>query len=337
MGSIPATTPIPSTPIAANRPADRAARPAARAPAGLLGVLGALGLLGILATVFLVSAGAASGPSQYVPARSGGWPALARGSAAGPGHRAQQRRLPDADAAHVRELSARADGGARDCRSRRSPARSCWPTRSCCSGRRCSPRTSSATWRSRDWARCTAWTPTRTSPPKRPPTPAYHFIGWPFLQLPLRPAVHAAELRDRAARAGGRAVGVQGAGGRLEPRRGRARWRARPARLGHSPGWAAAFVGLNPVLLVLAVGGAHNDTLLAARARGRARAERGHDGPHARGPLSATAALAAGVGVKVTAGLVLPFLVLAAPRRAASAGGWRSARARPCWGSRSWG
>ncbi|MGA8364173.1 MAG: hypothetical protein WB709_06600, partial [Solirubrobacteraceae bacterium] len=39
-----------------------------------LRALGAMGLCGILASVFLLSAGAASGPSQYVPARTGGWP-----------------------------------------------------------------------------------------------------------------------------------------------------------------------------------------------------------------------------------------------------------------------
>jgi hypothetical protein len=85
MGSIPATTPIPSARIAAETPGDRGARPAARAPAGLIRALGALGLLGILTTVFLVSAGAASEPSQYVPARSGGWPAWLAGPLRGLG------------------------------------------------------------------------------------------------------------------------------------------------------------------------------------------------------------------------------------------------------------
>src|SRR4029077_2347715 len=36
--------------------------------------LGALGLLGGVATVFLLVAGTAGEPSQYVPGRSGGWP-----------------------------------------------------------------------------------------------------------------------------------------------------------------------------------------------------------------------------------------------------------------------
>jgi hypothetical protein len=46
---------------------------------GVVRALGALGLLGIVATVFLVSAGAASAPGQYVPAREGGWPAWLAG------------------------------------------------------------------------------------------------------------------------------------------------------------------------------------------------------------------------------------------------------------------
>jgi hypothetical protein len=86
-------------------------------------------------------------------------------------------------------------------------------------------------------------------------------------------------------------------------------------KLGHSRRWVAAFVGLNPVLLVLAVGGAHNDTLivmmLAAALTLTASAS-----PRFR---AAAAALVVGVGIKVTAGLVLAFLVLAPPR-------WRERR-----------
>ena len=82
-------------------------------------------------------------------------------------------------------------------------------------------------------------------------------------------------------------------------------------RDGRSPQVAAAFLGLNPVLLVFAVGGAHNDLItlvllgvalmLTAGAKPRFRA--------------AAWPLAAAVGFKVSAGLLLPFLVLA-PRTA---------------------
>ncbi|HXM87591.1 MAG TPA: hypothetical protein VN889_08140, partial [Solirubrobacteraceae bacterium] len=51
------------------------ARPANEArPSRAARALGLLGLLGVIVTVFLTSAGAAGEPSQYVPARSGGWP-----------------------------------------------------------------------------------------------------------------------------------------------------------------------------------------------------------------------------------------------------------------------
>jgi uncharacterized membrane protein len=88
-------------------------------------------------------------------------------------------------------------------------------------------------------------------------------------------------------------------------------------RLGRPPLQAAMFYGLNPLVLVLAVGGAHNDLLmglfvllalwlvLAARAR------------------LALVALAGAVAVKLTALLLAPFLLTAAgarSRQAAAAG-----------------
>jgi hypothetical protein len=79
------------------------------------------------------------------------------------------------------------------------------------------------------------------------------------------------------------------------------------ASLGRSATAAAAFVGLNPVLLVLAVGGAHNDTLLLMFLA-LALALTAGSAPKLR---AGAGALVAGVGVKITAGLLLPFLVLA--------------------------
>ena len=79
-------------------------------------------------------------------------------------------------------------------------------------------------------------------------------------------------------------------------------------RLGRSPAAAAAFVGLNPVMLVYAVGGAHNDTLivalLAAAVLLAVAARYGR----------AVATLAVAAGMKASAALVIPFLVLE-PRR----------------------
>jgi alpha-1,6-mannosyltransferase len=73
---------------------------------------------------------------------------------------------------------------------------------------------------------------------------------------------------------------------------------------------AAAFLGLNPILLTLTLGGGHNDTLLvlllaAALALSAATVPRNG---------RAIWALVAAAGVKLSAGLTLPFLILA-PRR----------------------
>ena len=111
--------------------------------------------------------------------------------------------------------------------------------------------------------------------------------------LPLRAAVHARKLRDRAAGARRRTVGAQGGRGAgslgavalIARAAGRARWVARCAR---------CFVGLNPVLLELAVGGAHNDTLVLGFLAVALAAHR-----RSRPALRAGAlALAAGVGIK---------------------------------------
>jgi hypothetical protein len=83
------------------------------------------------------------------------------------------------------------------------------------------------------------------------------------------------------------------------------------SRLGHSGRWAAAFVGLNPVVLALTVGGAHNDTLIML-SFALALALTAATEPRLR---SAAAALVAGVGVKISAGLLVPFLALAPRER----------------------
>jgi hypothetical protein len=64
------------------------------------------------------------------------------------------------------------------------------------------------------------------------------------------------------------------------------------------------------VLLVLTVGGAHNDTMLLAALAGALLLSAGAS-PRLR---AAAGALVAGVGIKVTAGVALPFLVLAPAR-----------------------
>ncbi len=180
--------------------------------------------------------------------------------------------------------------------------------------------------RSRGWARCTGSTRTRTSPPKRPTDPVFPFVGWPFQHSPYGPLFTLAQLRARAAGAGRRAVGVQGARRRLEPRRGRADRAAPPRALGRSAELGGRVRRPEPG----AAGAGRRRSAQRHAAAAGAGAGAGADAPaRPRGGLGIRAppraALAAGVGVKVTAGLVLPFLVLASPRcaraRAGGAGG----------------
>jgi hypothetical protein len=157
--------------------------------------------------------------------------------------------------------------------------------------------------------------------------PVFGFIGWPFQHSPYGPLF---TLASYAAAPLGLAGGLWVLKGLSAAASLGAVWLTARAvqRMGRSPAFAVAFLGLNPVLLVLAVGGAHNDTLLllalslalmlsagAAEGGAAAPARRVDAGPETDGmpraqPRAAALALAGGVGVKLTAGLVLPFLIL---------------------------
>ena len=89
--------------------------------------------------------------------------------------------------------------------------------------------------------------------------------------------------------------------------------------LGRDPAFAAALVGLNPLVLVHVVGGAHNEALavlltavgiVVALGSGQARDRR---------PELGVGTAAAAVGIKASAGLVVPFMVARARER------WRRA------------
>jgi len=176
-----------------------------------------------------------------------------------------------------------------------------------------------------------------------PTDPIYPFVGWPFQHSPYGPLFTLASYATAPLGLAGelwalKAVAVAGSLAAVA-------LTARAAgALGGSRRFAAAFLGLNPVMLELAAGGAHNDTLVLAflagalvltagaskvtSASGAAPAGAMSDsaGDGARtGASRATGnagrppryragalALAAGVGIKVTAGIVLPFLVLGA-------------------------
>jgi hypothetical protein len=273
--------------------------------------LGVLGLVGFVVCAFLVSAGAASQPGQYVPARSGGWPAWLAGPLRGLGIGLSSggfqtlvllmcasyllvllvaRRLPLGALAAAIVLA--------------NVIVALGP-----------PLISQDVFGYLAFARLGVLhglDPYTHIAAEAPTDPVFHFIGWPFLNSPYGPLF---TLLSYAlvplGPAGGlwafKAIAVLSSLGAV------ALVARAASRLGQSPGWAAAFVGLNPVVVLLAVAGAHNDTLvmlalaaaLALTAGARATSSEMRAG---------AAALAAGVGIKVTAGLVLPFLVLA-PRR----------------------
>jgi hypothetical protein len=154
-------------------------------------------------------------------------------------------------------------------------------------------------------------------PSQAPTDPTFHFIGWPFQHSPYGPLFtlisYAIAPLGVAADVwifkGLAAISSLGAVALVARAAGAS---------GHSRRWAAAFVGLNPVVLALAVGGAHNDTLLLlafAGALALAGPPAGTQGEERMShPRAAMGALIAGVGVKITAGLAVPFLVLS-PRR----------------------
>ena len=133
-----------------------------------------------------------------------------------------------------------------------------------------------------------------------PYDPSFVFVGWPFQHSPYGPLFTLASYAAAPLGLGGGlwALKVVSA---LASLAAIALVAHAASALGRSGRWAAAFVGLNPVLLELGVGGAHNDTLVMLAIAGALAL-----GARATG----AAALAAGVGVKLSAGLSLPFLVL---------------------------
>jgi hypothetical protein len=81
-------------------------------------------------------------------------------------------------------------------------------------------------------------------------------------------------------------------------------------RLGRDPAQAALFVGLNPVLIIYAVGGSHNDMMMLALLMASVAALVAH---RAR---SGGGLLVAAIAVKLTAGILLPFALASRRERA---------------------
>lgn len=304
-----AATPVSTAPIAAGAPDQSGSHARERVPVWLARVLGAAGLTAVIVGVLGISGGAAGAASAYVPARAGGWPSWLAGPLSGLGLSISSSSFQTLTlvmcAGYALVLVA----------ATRLPARAIWaaiilahlilflgP-----------PLLSQDVFGYLAFARMGALhglDPYTQIPSEAASDAVYPFIGWPFLHSPYGPLFTIASY----------ATAPLGAAGGLWALKATMTLAslaaialiARAARLiGHSSRWAAAFVGLNPVLLVLAVGGAHNDTLVMLAMAGALALTAGAS-PR---PRAGAAALAAGVGVKLTAGVALPFLVLGARGR----------------------
>ena len=270
-----------------------------------LRALGALGLLGVLTTVFLITAGAASSPSQYVPARSGGWPSWLAGPLEGLGVSLSSDRFQTLTlvmaASYVAVLLA----------ARTLSGRTLWVTIVAAHlvlllG---PPLISQDVFGYLDFARLGALhglDPYTHVAAQAPTDPVYLFVGWPFQHSPYGPlftlssyAIVPLGLAGGLWALKALAVATSLAAIALVARAA--------GKEGHSRRFTAAFVGLNPVLLELAVGGDHNDTLLLLALAAALLLTAGASPRFRAGAV----ALVAGIGIKVTAGLALPFLILA--------------------------
>jgi hypothetical protein len=313
----------PTAPERPRRPSP-AATPAS--PGATRAWLGGAGILLLIGSLVVLAAQAAAGPSSFVPADTGGWFAWLAGPLAGLGSRLSatdfEILMLCASAGYLVALAC----------ARRLPAAllvggivlahlamALGP-----------PLISQDVFGYLDYARMGALhglDPYSHIPAQAASDPAFSFIGWPLQSSPYGPLF---TLASYALAPLGLSAGLWTAKALAALTSLLAVWlTARAAaRAGRSAAVAAAYVGLNPVLLVLAVGGAHNDTLLLVALAGAlgltgaepgsAATDRGGASTRAPGapcrPRAAALALAAGAGVKLTGGLALPFLVLAPSR-----------------------
>jgi len=304
MESVETATPMPSTLIAG----DRAGAHRERAPAGLLRALASLGLIGTLVSLFMLAAGAAGAPTPFVPARQGGWPGWLAGPLAGLHLSLSDNRFQTLMlilcASYVLVLV-----GVRALSGWALGATIVLAQLILLLG---PPLISQDVFGYLAFARMGALhglDPYTHFPSEVPTDPSFRFVGWPFLHSPYGPLF---TLASYATAPMGLAAGLWVFKGvAVASSLAAIAVIARTARrMGQSAGWAAAFVGLNPVLLALGVGGAHNDTLILL-VLAIALALTAGASPRFR---AAAATMVVGVGVKVTAGLVLPFLVFAPAR-----------------------
>jgi hypothetical protein len=145
-----------------------------------------------------------------------------------------------------------------------------------------------------------------------PGDPVYHLLGWTTLTTPYGPLFTL--LSDALV-----PLGISGGLWALKSIAALTSlatvaliWRAAP-RMGRSRRGAIAFYGLNPIVLVFAVPGAHNEALIGMLVAGGALCiVAGHE-------RRAGASLVAAAAVKASAALALPFALLGARRRGRAA------------------
>ncbi len=272
-------------------------------------MLGALGLVILLTSLALLVADAASAPSQYVPASSGGWPHWLSGPLRGLGSELHsggfQALVLLMCAGYGLVLAAGATLGLRFVAGAIVLAHVLLALGP--------PLISQDVFSYLSFARMGALhglDPYTRVAAEAPHDQVIGFLGWPYSHSAYGPlfTLPSYALAPLGAAGGLWALKLIAAAASLGAI---ALSAAAAARLGRSATRAAAFVGLNPVLLVLAVGGAHNDTLLILLL-GLALFLTAAASPRFR---AAAWALAGAVGIKVSAGLVLPFLVLAPAER----------------------
>jgi alpha-1,6-mannosyltransferase len=270
-------------------------------PAGVLRAGGVLGLLGVVASSFLLAAGAAGAPSTFVPARSGGWPGWLAGPLSGlhvglPGERVQTLTLVMCGGYALALVGARALP---------RPAIGAAIVAAHAILALGPPLLSQDVFGYLAFARMGTLhglDPYTHFPSQAPADAVFPFLGWPFQHSPYGPLF---TLATYATAPLGLAAGMWTlkAVSALASLAAVALIATAAARLGRSGRWAAAFVGLNPVVLLLAVGMLLLALALLLTAGSAPRYRAG------------AASVAAAVGVKVTAGLMLPFVVLAPRER----------------------
>jgi alpha-1,6-mannosyltransferase len=273
-----------------------------------LRALGVAGLAGVVVGALGLAACAATGPTHYVPGRSGGWPGWLSGPLHGLGlsltpDRFQTLTLVMCAGYGAALLAARALSG------RIVAAAIIAAGVALLLG---PPLVSQDVFGYLSFARLGALhglDPYTHVAAEARLDPLYHFIGWPYQHSPYGPLFTLGSYAIAPLGfAGGiwtlKAVAVLASLGAV------ALIARAAARMGRSATAAAVFVGLNPVLLELTLGGFHNDTLVLLLLAGALALAAGA-APRLGG---AAVAIVAAIGVKASAGLVLPFVVLAPPQ-----------------------